>query len=48
VRTHSNHRALPARRRAAIVREIRQVVDGLGGGFVDRQVTTLCVTRRRD
>jgi hypothetical protein len=46
--TYSNHRVLPARRRAALMRSIRQFVDGeLGGGFVDRYVTSICVARPR-
>ena len=46
--TYSNHRALPARRRAALMRSIRDFVDGeLGGGFVDRYVTSTCVARPR-
>jgi len=47
LRTHSDHRALPRRRRAALVREIRAIVDeDLAGSFVDRYVTTVCVGRR--
>lgn len=46
--TYSNHRALPARRRAALMRSIRAFVDGeLGGGFIDRYVTSSCVARPR-
>jgi SAM-dependent methyltransferase len=42
--THSEHRALPRRRRSALLRDIRAFVDrDLGGGFVDRYVTTVCV-----
>jgi SAM-dependent methyltransferase len=48
LRTYSNHRTLPARRRAALLRSIREFVDGeLGGGFVDRYVTSICVARPR-
>jgi hypothetical protein len=48
LRTYSNHRAMPARRRAALMLSIREFVDGeLGGGFVDRYVTSICVARPR-
>ncbi|HEU5203756.1 MAG TPA: class I SAM-dependent methyltransferase [Candidatus Limnocylindrales bacterium] len=44
--THSEHRALPRRRRAALLRDIRQFVETeLGGAFLDRYVTTVCVGR---
>jgi SAM-dependent methyltransferase len=48
--THSEHRALPRRRRAALLRDIREFVETeLGGGYVDRYVTSVCVGRvRRD
>ena len=42
--THSEHRALPRRRRSALLRDIRDFVDeSLGGAIVDRYVTTVCV-----
>ena len=42
--THSEHRALPRRRRSALLREIRDFVErDLGGAIVDRYVTTVCV-----
>jgi SAM-dependent methyltransferase len=48
LRTYSNHRAMPSRRRAALLGSIRAFVDGeLGGGFVDRYVTSVCVARPR-
>jgi len=44
--THSEHRALPRRRRSALLRDIRAFVEGdLGGTLVDRYVTTVCVGR---
>ena len=44
--THSEHRALPRRRRSALLREIREFVEKeLGGGYVDRYVTSVCVGR---
>jgi SAM-dependent methyltransferase len=47
--THSEHRALPRRRRSALLREIREFVeDELGGGYVDRYVTSVCVGRVRE
>jgi SAM-dependent methyltransferase len=48
--THSEHRALPRRRRSALLRDIRELVETeLGGGYVDRYVTSVCVGRvRRD
>ena len=46
--THSEHRALPRRRRSALLREIRAFVEtDLGGGYVDRYVTPFCVGRVR-
>jgi SAM-dependent methyltransferase len=46
--THSEHRALPRRRRSALLRAIRAFVEtDLGGGYVDRYVTTVCVGRVR-
>ncbi len=46
LRTHSDHRALTTARRAALVREIRGLVDTeLGGSFIDRYVTTVCIGR---
>ncbi|HET9754961.1 MAG TPA: hypothetical protein VFP66_00540 [Candidatus Limnocylindrales bacterium] len=48
LRTYSNHRALPPRRRAALLREVRQFVqEELGGHVVERFVTTLWVGRKR-
>jgi SAM-dependent methyltransferase len=42
--THSEHRALPRRRRSALLNEIRDFVErDLGGAIVDRYVTTVCV-----
>ena len=42
--THSEHRALPRRRRSALLREIREFVEAdLDGGLVDRYVTSVCV-----
>lgn len=42
--THSEHRALPRRRRSALLHEIRDFVErNLGGAVVDRYVTTVCV-----
>ena len=42
--THSEHRALPRRRRSALLNEIHNFVErDLGGAFVDRYVTTVCV-----
>jgi hypothetical protein len=44
--THSVHRALPRRRRSALLRDIRSFVETeLGGSYVDRYVTTVCVGR---
>jgi SAM-dependent methyltransferase len=44
--THSEHRALPRRRRSALLGDIRALVESnLGGGYVDRYVTTVCVGR---
>jgi SAM-dependent methyltransferase len=52
LRTYSDHRRLPHRVRAALLRDIRAFVDAqLGGKVEDRYVTTLCVgrtTRRAD
>jgi SAM-dependent methyltransferase len=46
--THSEHRALPRRRRSALLRDIRTFVEqDLGGEFVDRYVTTVCVGKVR-
>jgi SAM-dependent methyltransferase len=46
--THSEHRALPRRRRSALLREIREFVESdLGGGLVDRYVTSVCVGHLR-
>ena len=46
--THSEHRALPRRRRSKLLREIREFVETeLGGGYVDRYVTSVCVGRLR-
>ena len=46
LRTYSNHRALRAGTRAALLSDIRTVVEtDLGGRFVDRYVTTVCVGR---
>ena len=48
LRTYSNHRALPARRRATLLREIRTFVhEELGGHVLERFVTTLWVGRKR-
>ena len=45
--THSEHRSLPRRRRSALLRGIRDFVDReLGGRYVVRYVTTVCVGRR--
>ena len=42
--THSEHRALPRRRRSALLGEIRAFVEtDLGGAIVDRYVTSVCV-----
>lgn len=47
LRTYSNHRALGAPARKALLEAIRTFVeDQLGGRFVDRYVTTVCVGRR--
>jgi SAM-dependent methyltransferase len=46
--THSEHRALPRRRRSALLRSIRTFVEtDLGGAYVVRYVTTVCVGRLR-
>ena len=46
--THSEHRALPRRRRSALLREIREFVEReLGGGYIDRYVTSVCIGRVR-
>lgn len=48
LRTYSNHRDLPGTVRAALFRDIRSLIDTeLGGSFVDRYVTTVCVGRKR-
>ena len=48
LRTYSSHRAMPPRRRADLLRSIRDFVDReLGGRFVDRYVTSVCVARPR-
>ncbi len=49
LRTYSDHRALPARRRTRLHAAIRGFVDTqLGGSFVDRYVTALCIGRPVD
>ena len=49
LRTYSDHRALPARRRARLHAAIRGFVETeLDGSFVDRYVTTLCIGQRVD
>jgi SAM-dependent methyltransferase len=46
LRTYSDHRAIARRRRLALTNELRALIDDeLGGSFVDRYVTTLCVGR---
>lgn len=46
LRTYSNHRALPPNIRAELLSDIKTFVDTeLGGAFVDRYVTTLCIGR---
>ncbi len=49
LRTYSDHRALPARRRARLHAAIRGFVETeLDGSFVDQYVTTLCIGQRVD
>jgi SAM-dependent methyltransferase len=47
LRTYSPHRAMPPPKRRVLFDELRTLIDDrLGGSFIDRYITTVCVARK--